>query len=236
MFRAHFLLPLLLLSAGCGSNTNAAKDATPTTDSSSPDNTSPALDASDPTPLDQNGNPADSLDDKGPSPDSTPIDTLDVTPADTPLDSAPDVASDQSLPQDTLPLEDTAVGDTADTAGPDDTTADLGFLVPPLEEVPDALIGVWDLVGFIDSGNAIQEVPPGTQFNIFGVDGTVKFQCNQAAGMPYSIVEKWNMPTIQVTISPGSEVFWVITRLTESELWYVEGGDEFRHARRANCN
>lgn len=235
MIRALFLLPLLLLSTGCGSDTTA-KDAAPSTDSSSPADTAPPQDAADVAPLDQNANPADSLDDQRSSPDSTLADTLDVTPSDTPLDSAPDLASDQSLPQDTLPLEDTAAGDTADTTGPDDSTSDLGFLVPPLEEVPDALIGVWDLVGFIDSGNAIQEVPPGTQFNIFGVDGTVKFQCDQAAGMPYSIVEKWNMPTIQVTISPGSEVFWVITRLTESELWYVEGGDEFRHARRANCN
>lgn len=235
MIRALFLLPLLLLSTACGSDTTA-KDAAPSTDSSSPADTTPPQDAADVAPLDQNANPADSLDDQRSSPDSTLADTHDVTPSDTPLDSAPDLASDQSLPQDTLPLEDTASGDTADNTAPDDATPDLGFLVPPLEEVPDALFGVWDLVGFIDSGNAIQEVPPGTQFNIFGVDGTVKFQCDQAAGMPYSIVEKWNMPTIQVTISPGSEVFWVITRLTESELWYVEGGDEFRHARRANCN
>ncbi len=181
----------------------------------------------------------------------------DLLPSDT---SDANQTSDLPLPQDLLPedlastdipsekdqtveelTEDLSAHDSAPTDVPSDTLdsdtlEDLGFQVPPFDQVSEKLIGIWDLVAYLDSGNAPQQVPPGTQFNIFSEDGTVKLQCNQPMGMAWTLVEKWNMPTIQVTISEGSEVFWVITRLTDSELWYVEGGDEFRHARRAECN
>ncbi len=103
-----------------------------------------------------------------------------------------------------------------------------------LEQATALLPGVWEAVGMEDSGNPFQPVPPG-QFNVFTEDGKFSFKCDQASSITWKLIEKWNMPTVEVTLSPGSVVYWVIQTLTETKLSYIEGGDTFHYERRTSC-
>jgi hypothetical protein len=103
-----------------------------------------------------------------------------------------------------------------------------------LDQAQAMLPGVWEGVAFADSGMPVQEVPPGT-YNVFLDDGTFSFKCAQPSSMKWTLVEKWGFPTVEVTLAPGSVVYWVIQELTDAKLTYIEGGDTFYYERRADC-
>ncbi|MBM4352190.1 MAG: hypothetical protein FJ109_00095 [Deltaproteobacteria bacterium] len=103
-----------------------------------------------------------------------------------------------------------------------------------LEQAQALLPGVWEGVAFADSSNPIEPVPPGF-FNVFFEDGKFTFKCGKPSNVTWKLIEKWGFPTVEVTLSPGSVVYWVIQELTETSLHYIEGGDSFYYERRADC-
>jgi len=107
---------------------------------------------------------------------------------------------------------------------------------PPLSlgKAQELLPGVWEGVGMANGGNPVEPVPPGF-FNVFFEDGKFTFKCGQPSNVTWKLIEKWGFPTVEVTLSPGSVVYWVIQEITETSLHYIEGGDSFFYERRADC-
>ncbi len=98
--------------------------------------------------------------------------------------------------------------------------------------VRELLEGRWELVGFADSGNPAEPVPPGTFLSF--QQGQVAFaDCPTDGGFRFKLSP--DGMSLSVEVAPGSIVTWTLLTLNMKQLVFEEGTDVWYLSRSGSC-